>query len=196
MGTQAEEARTSNRNTKLTRPFERPKRVVPGLLFGNRGKYPINLLKRASQEEGENRVLVWLNAPKQFERKRHEPIQGKEPIDEEVQKRALWKFQYGNVGDTFCVLKAIPMEQISPTPEQVEELFPPITPETPQPQFPSKAKEYVNIPPSQLEIILGNLPRNKSCGSSQLLYDHMRYVCSHDPDMFQSLTATLELLLN
>ena len=196
MGTQSDEARASSRNAKLTRPFERPKGVVPRLLFGNRGKRLINLLKRGAQEEGANRVLVWLNAPKHFERKRHEPIQGREPTDEQIQERALRKFQYGNVGDAFRVLKAIPTERISPTPDQVEDLFPSVAPETPQPQFPPKADERISIPPGQLETVLRNLPRNKSCGPSQLSYDHVRYVCSHDPEMFRSFTETLEFLLN
>lgn len=81
---------------------------------------------------------MWLNFPKQFERKRREPIQGREPTDEEIQKRAFRKFEYSNVGDAFRVLKDIPAERISLTPEQIEDLFPSIAPETPQPRYPRK----------------------------------------------------------
>lgn len=137
-----------------------------------------------------------MNSPRAFERPR--AISSDQPKEDTIARRnriSTRKFQYGNIGASWRVLKKGIMEKVTPTEEQINALFPDSA-NGQDLEYKGTGTTKISISREELEFILSKLPRDRACGISQLSYDHIRYAAMRDEGVFDMLLETLNFMLN
>ena len=105
------------------------------------------------------------------------------------------KFEFGNVGASFKLLKGQRPEKIIPTSDEIEELFPQAK-EGKKLGLTKYDERILKIKIKHLRKIISGLPRDKASGPSQLSYDHIKYACNRDSGIMDHLRETLEHIVN
>ena len=194
MSTARNQAQEERRACTNPAPFTRPKGLVPRILYGARGHKLVKLLHESISRRGNEALRTWLNAPQAFQQKRREDRDPPPTSEERNHRLSLRKFNFGDVGASFRLLKGAVQPKILPTEHEIAALFP-LADDNEQLPGVDNARPIV-LAPDHIANIITHTPRNRASGPSQLSYDHIRYAINHDEDLLRALTDTLEFIAN